>query len=65
MTKTVNALDTKKSKAASKLEQLNAQVEKLEHTIRMMAHFNGTNRVLDECGLNRWEPSKSHMKKHG
>jgi len=47
----------------NKIDNLEERIEGLEYTIRMMAHFNGTNRVLDECKLDRWEPSKRHLKR--
>jgi len=53
----------KKSTAQDSIKDLEKRIENLEYTIRMMAHFNGTNRVLDECKLDRWEPSKRHLKR--
>ena len=53
----------KKSIAQDSIKDLEKRIEGLEYTIRMMAHFNGTNRVLDECKLDRWEPSKRHLKR--
>ena len=58
----------KKAKKKNTAEQdridvLEKRVEQLEYSIRMMAHFNGTNRVLDECKIDRWDPTKKHLKR--
>ena len=53
----------KKSTAQGNIKELEERIERLEYTIRMMSHYNGTNRVLDECKLDRWEPSKRHLKR--
>ena len=53
----------KKPTAPGNIKELEKRIERLEYTIRMMAHFSGTNRVLDECKLDRWEPSKRHLKR--
>jgi hypothetical protein len=53
----------KPKKAQNKTDALEARIEKLELIVRMMAHFNGTNRVLDKCGLERWEPSKKELRR--
>jgi hypothetical protein len=53
----------KKSTGADVITGLEERIAKLELTIRMMAHFNGTNRVLDKCGLERWEPSKKELRR--
>jgi hypothetical protein len=53
----------KKSTGADAIIGLERKIENLELTVRMMAHFNGTNRVLDKCGLERWEPSKKELRR--
>lgn len=56
----IDSLDEKIRLMSDLIEE---KLAKLEYVIRMTAHYNGTNRVLDECGFERWEPSKKHLKR--
>lgn len=39
------------------------RITNLENCIAKMAHFTGTNRVLDEFGIPRWEVTQESMRK--
>lgn len=49
---------------ADKMVEMQAQIDLLTRVVSMMGHYNGCNRVLDECGLGRWNPEKKHMGKN-
>lgn len=41
------------------------RITNLERCLSKMAHFTGTNRVLDEFNIPRWEVTKESMRKGG
>jgi len=39
------------------------RVENLERCVAEMAHFSGTQRVLDKYGIKRWVPGEKDLRK--
>jgi hypothetical protein len=66
--KSATSNTTKKNKPGAKAKgcdckALAARVTNLENCLSKMAHFTGTNRVLDEFGIPRWEVTQESMRK--
>jgi len=52
---------TKKRGPKTKKRDLEKEIDNLTACLAKMAHFSGNQRILDEFGLERWEPGKKDM----
>ena len=53
-----------KPAADKQVELLQRRIERLEACLAKIAHYSGSQRIIDEFGIDRWEISKADMSKY-
>ena len=54
----------RKTKAEKVCEELTERLKNLERCFAKVCHMTGTERNLDEFGIERWKPGKNDMGKY-
>ena len=55
--------ETKQKKASKSQPTIPDRIETLEKVVAEIAHYTGTQRILDKHGIARWVPGQEDLRK--